>query len=188
MYLGPMPHILDLIIALPLVWAAYKGFKKGFIFEIVTLIALVAGILGAVRFSDVTASYMQEHWAIDERYLPILAFVITFILVVMGVHLLGRALDKVMKMAALGTINKLAGALFRLAKVALIISVIFNTVNSLDEDWGIVPPEMKEDSVLYQPLSELAPIIVPAIRDHAWIRSLQEALPGKEDIPGIPQD
>ena len=83
-----MPHILDIVLALPLIWGAYKGFKKGLIIEITTLIALVAGLYGAIKFSDLTAVYLQENWTIDERYMPILSFAITFIAIVILVNLL----------------------------------------------------------------------------------------------------
>lgn len=181
-----MPHILDIILALPLVWGAYKGFKKGLIIEVTTLVALIASIYGAIKFSDFTAVYLRENWTIDERYMPILSFAVTFIAIVILVNLLGRLLEKVVKLASLGTINKLAGALFRVAKIAIIISVVFSMVDSLDKDWGLIPTEMKEGSVLYEPLSQIAPIIIPAIKDNEWTKKLQEALPDKEDILGLP--
>jgi membrane protein required for colicin V production len=181
-----MPHILDIIIALPLLWGAYKGFKKGLIIEVTTLAALILGLYGAIKFSDFTAVYLQENWTIDERYMPILSFAITFIGIVILVNLIGRLLEKVVKLVALGLANKLAGSLFRIAKICVIISVLFNVVDSLDKDWGLVPTEMKEGSVLYEPLSKIAPTIVPAIKDNEWTKKLQEALPIEEEIPGLP--
>lgn len=175
------PHFLDLLIALPLVWGLYKGFRKGFIIEMATLAALIAGIFGAIRFSDTAAIMIREQWEIDDRYMPILAFAATFILIVILVNLLGKLIEKVVDMVSLGLVNKLAGALFRALKVAFVISVVFSMLQSLDEDWGIVPPEVKEESVLYEPMSRLAPLVIPAMSDNEWTNRLKEQLPTAED-------
>ncbi len=176
------PHLLDIIIALPLVWGIYKGFKKGLIIELTTLAALLTGIYGAIRFSDRAAVLLREEWAIDDTYLPILSFAVTFILIVILVNLIGRMLEKVVDMVALGFINKMAGGVFRALKVSLILSVLFTMLQSLDEDWGIIPPEVKESSVLYSPLSALAPVIVPAIKDNEWAKKFNNQLPTKEEL------
>jgi membrane protein required for colicin V production len=174
------PHILDIIIALPLVWGLYKGFRKGLIIEITTLAALLAGIFGAIRFSDRMAVFIREQWEIDDRYMPILAFAATFIIIVILVNLIGKMVEKLVDMASMGFLNKLAGGLFRALKIAFIISVIFTMAISLDDDWGIIPNEVKQQSVLYEPLSRLAPIIIPAITDNEWTNKLKEKIPDSE--------
>lgn len=180
-----MPHILDIIIAIPLVWALYRGYKKGLVIELTTLAALIVGLLGAVHLSSWTADIIIQTWEIDGKVIPILSFAVTFIALVIGVHLIGRAIQKLVKLVALGTVNRIGGALFRSAKVLLIISVGFNLLNSIQEDWGLIPPELKEESVLYEPLSDLAPIIVPAIQDNRWYTKIKDAFPSREDIPGL---
>jgi len=37
-------NYFDIMIAIPLIWGIYKGFKKGFIIEIASFIALGLGI------------------------------------------------------------------------------------------------------------------------------------------------
>ena len=44
-------NYIDIILAIPLVWAVYRGFTKGFIIEIASLIAMVLGVYGAIHFS-----------------------------------------------------------------------------------------------------------------------------------------
>jgi membrane protein required for colicin V production len=176
------PHVLDIIIALPLLWGIYKGFRKGLIIEVTTLAALLAGIYGAIRFSDSAAILIREHWEIDDRYMPIVAFAITFILIVILVNIIGKMVEKLVDMVSLGFLNKLAGGLFRALKIAFILSVIFTMVTSLDEDFQIIPDTVKDESVLYGPLSKLAPIVIPAISDNEWAKKLKETLPDSEDL------
>lgn len=176
------PHILDIVIALPLIWGIYKGFRKGLIIEVTTLAALLAGIYGAIRFSDSAAILIREQWEIDDRYMPIVAFALTFILIVVLVNIIGKMIEKLVDMVSLGFLNKLGGGLFRALKIALILSVIFTMVTSLDEELQIIPESVKDESVLYGPLSKLAPIVIPAITDNEWAKKLKDKLPESDDL------
>ena len=42
--------VFDLVFLVILVWAAYRGFSKGVILQAATLLALVLGIFGAIKF------------------------------------------------------------------------------------------------------------------------------------------
>ena len=74
-------NILDLIILIPLAWSAYKGFSKGLIISVASLLALLLGIYGSIRFSDITSGYLIDHFEFSSQYLPIISFAITFILI-----------------------------------------------------------------------------------------------------------
>ncbi|NNC83510.1 MAG: CvpA family protein [Flavobacteriales bacterium] len=179
------PHVLDIIIAIPLVWGLYKGFKKGLIIEIATLAALIAGIYGAIRFSDRAAVLLREQWEIDDRYIPILSFAVTFIVIVILVNLLGRMVEKLVDMVSLGFVNKLAGGVFSALKIAVILSVLITMVETLDEDLGMISDDLHEESVLYVPLSRLAPLIIPAVKDNEWTKKMKESLPDVDSLsPG----
>ena len=41
-------NILDIIFAIPLLWALYRGFRKGLIYMIASLTALLLGVLGGM--------------------------------------------------------------------------------------------------------------------------------------------
>lgn len=175
-------NILDLIILIPLAWSAYKGYSKGLIISIASLLALLLGIYGAIRFSDITSSYLIEHFELSSQYLPHISFALTFIIIVVGIHFLARVLDKIVKAVALGFVNRISGAFFGIIKTAFIISVIILLVNKFDEKTGLLKAEQKEGSLLYEPLSKVAPLIFPYLD----FEKLNE-IPGKldEKIPDI---
>ena len=114
----------DIILFLPLLWAAWKGFKKGFIIEVASIVALIAGIYLAANFSEVTANALKEWLDIEGSWLGYLSFLITFILAVFGVYALAKVIEKAVNLAALKLVNKLAGLVFGVLKVALILSLI----------------------------------------------------------------
>ena len=153
--------ILDLVFAIILIWSAYRGFTKGFILQLSTLAALVLGIFGAIEFSDFTATLLADNFNIAANYLHIIAFAVTFIIIVIGVHLLARLIEKLLQAVALGFVNRLLGIVFGIAKVAFVVSIILVLVNKANDKYNFLPEDKIDQSLLYEPLSEFAPMIFP---------------------------
>ena len=156
-------NYLDIIIALPLLWGAYKGFTKGLIIEAASLAALLLGIYGAIKFSGITSDFLVEKCNFSSQYLHIISFAITFILIVIAVHFIARLINKLVKAVALGFVNRLFGVIFGILKWAFIISVLLVVINKVDEKVNFISPEQKNESLLYQPLSNFAPLIIPSL-------------------------
>ena len=154
-------NYFDAIFAIAFLWSIYRGLTKGLVIMAATLAALILGIWGAVHFSDITSDLLYRHLNMQTQYLSLISFALTFILIVIAVHLLARAIDKLLKAVALGFVNRLAGMLFGILKTALIISIILVVVNNIDKRVPFIPEEHKKGSLLYEPLSKLAPAIFP---------------------------
>jgi len=154
-------NFIDLLFVVVLLWSAYRGFTKGFILQLSTLAALLLGILGAIKFSSFTAHLLTDHFNISQNYLHIVAFAVTFIIIVVAVHLLARAIEKLIQAIALGFINRILGIVFGIAKVAFIISIILVLVNKANNKYHFLPEEKIDNSFLYRPLSDFAPMIFP---------------------------
>jgi len=154
-------NYLDIIFIIPLIWAGFRGFNKGLIIEATTLIAFGLGIWGGIHFSDYIANLIMD--SIESKYVPLVSFGVTFILIVAAIFVIGKLLEKVINLVQLKLVNKLTGAVFGVAKVVLIISVVLVIVNSYDEKANIVPSELKESSLLYQPLSDVSLKVIPAL-------------------------
>ena len=158
-------NYFDIIIIIPLLWGAYKGFKKGLIIEVASLVALFLGVWGGVKFSSISAKYLSEMFSISEKIMPLISFSITFVGIVIVVFMLAKLLQKVIKMVALGTINKIAGGAFSVLKFTLIISIVLTLVNNVNSEIGFIEPEMESSSLLYKPISSLAPTIIPGLQN-----------------------
>lgn len=154
-------NTIDLVFIILLLWSAYRGYTKGFIVQLATLAALLLGILGAVMFSDFTSGLIIKKFDVSGQYLPIISFAITFIAIVIAVHILAKALNKLIDAIALGIINRLLGVLFSVLKIAFIVSIILVLINKADNKYSFIPEETKENSLLYKPLSNFAPMIFP---------------------------
>ncbi len=111
----------------------------------------------------------------DERYINITAFIITFIAIVFVVHLAGKFLTKIANFAMLGLLNNIAGALFGVVKVAVILGAILIFFERVNTSVGLIKNEAFENSVLYEPIKEIGAFVFNAVLEGSDIED--EATP-----------
>jgi len=157
--------VLDIIILIPLVWFTIKGFTKGLIIELASLAALVLGIYLAYFFSDFTAGILTNKLGVTSQYVQPVSFVLTFVIVIILVFILAKALEAVVKTASLGLINKLAGAVFGFAKIFLICALCLYQLVYFDINAKIITSATKEKSYTYKPLMKSAVTVLPYIKN-----------------------
>lgn len=171
---------IDIVFIAILLWSAYQGFTKGFIIAVASLVALILGIFGAIRFSGYTAVILSEKFEMKPDTVNLISFAITFILIVIATHLVAYFTDKLVKAVALGFANRVAGVLFNLLKTALIISVILVILERIDEKASFLPGTEIQKSKLYKPLRAFAPLIFPYLR--SGYEKIKESLPPSNEI------
>lgn len=155
--------VLDIVLAALILFGLVRGLMKGFFVEVASLLALVAGVYGAIHFSNYAATFLIDKTEWDEKTVNIMAFAITFVIIVLIISIAGRALTKLADFAALGILNKLLGAVFGALKIALILSVILIVFDSMNRTIPLTDEQTIEESTLYEPVKSLAPMLFPAI-------------------------
>ncbi len=170
-------NILDIILGAFLLVGLFQGYKKGFFIELASLVGLVFGVVGAMYFSHIVSGVLEKFTNWNEQTLHIAAFVFTFIGIVIIVSVLAKALTKTFDLMALGLLNKLLGSLFGVLKTAFFLSVLFLFINSFDNELSFMDEEKKEASILYKPVSSLAPMVLPKL-----IKELNEYVNDQEDL------
>jgi membrane protein required for colicin V production len=149
-------HYIDIIIAVPLLWGFYKGITRGFVFEISTLVGLILATYAAVKFTDFVSTYLRTEQGWESEYMPHAVFALLFIFVLLLIYLLAKWLTHVLGKIKLGWVNKLAGALIGTLKYAFIISALLFVINAVNEKIPFLPEDIKNNSLLYQPVSVLS--------------------------------
>ncbi|WP_147677064.1 CvpA family protein [Algibacter pacificus] len=155
--------VIDIVLGALILFGLVRGFMKGLFVEVASLVALVAGVYGAIHFSDFAAQYLQTKTDWNEKTISITAFAITFVVIILVISLAGKALTKLADFAALGIINKLAGGVFGALKIALILSVVLMFFDRMNSTITFIDEENMDDSVLYIPVKSLVPTIFPNI-------------------------
>lgn len=156
-------NVLDIVLAALLLFGLIRGFMKGLFVEVASLVALVAGVYGAIHFSDFAASFLETKVDWNEKTINITAFAITFVIIVIVIALAGKALTKLADFAALGILNKLLGGVFGALKIGLILSVLLIVFDSMNNTIPFADEEDLKDAILYEPVKGLAPMIFPTI-------------------------
>lgn len=159
---------LDLILLIVLVAAAWKGFRRGFIIELASLLGLVLGIWAGIHLSERVVVSLDL-----EVESAAFAFLITFALVLVVVVLIGHGLTKLIDLASLSVPNKIAGVAFGVLRSAFTLSIALNLLHGWTE--GRMPPaKVREASRLHAPMSAFAPLVVPALNEAKWMERLRD--------------
>jgi len=156
-------HVIDIVLGALILFGLVRGFMKGLFVEVASLLALVAGVYGAIHFSNFAASFLESKTDWAENTINVAAFAITFVAIIIAISLAGKALTKLANFAALGILNKLLGAVFGGLKIALILSVVLIVFNKMNSTVTFVNDEKLKDSILYKPVKSLAPMLFPSI-------------------------
>lgn len=170
---------IDIVFAVLLGFAVYKGLKNGFFIEVASFVTLILGIYLAITFSSLTGSIFSDifpSW--NSKYIEITTFIITFLLVVIGIHLSAKILTKLVNFAFLGWINKIAGVVFSVLKTILALSVVLFIFEKININNMLLSKETQEHSIFYNPIQNISKAIYPTIED--WYDSLKSGVEREE--------
>lgn len=155
--------VIDIVLGALLLFGLVRGLFKGLFVEVASLVALIAGVYGAIHFSYFASNLIESKVDWDEKTTNIVAFAVTFIIIIVVISLAGKALTKLADFASLGILNKLLGGVFGALKIGLILSVLLTVFNKMNNTITFLDKESIEDSILYKPVKSLAPLIFPTI-------------------------
>jgi membrane protein required for colicin V production len=173
--------ILDIILIIPIIWLAWRGYRKGLIMSITSLVALIAGIYFSIHFSGWVAEWLRNGLGFNGQYMNIISFVVVFVAVVVVIQIIGRFFSKLADWVALGAVNQIAGLLLGVAKATLFLGILLFIINSFDIENKLFNDTTRQESHLYEPLSSVVPFLWPRVM--GWLpESMDEK---RETIPRI---
>ena len=158
-------NYLDIFIVCVLVFGFSRGFIKGLIMELSSLLAIVLGAYGSLKFSDLTLNWVSLNFSsqienIDDNYLKIASFAFTFLIIIVFVSVIGKGLTRVVKMVSLGLINKTLGGLFGAIKYVLVLSFFFVFFENLNSTLFLIDESFFESTLLYEPIMEIGDLLL----------------------------
>jgi membrane protein required for colicin V production len=151
--------LIDIVCAVLLLWALFKGWRNGLVVGVFSFLALVIGLAAALKLSAWAADYLGEHTNIGERWLPFLAFTLVFIVVVLLIRLGAKLIETAMQVAMLGWFNRLGGILF----YSLIHLFVFSIILFYADQLHIIKEESQQASVTYPFLKPIGPKVINAL-------------------------
>ena len=164
-------NYLDIIMGSLILFGAVKGFFKGFIIEAASIVALIAGILGALLFASTIGDLLSTYFDFDTIPPTGIIFALIFIVIIISINILAKLLTNVIKMAALGLINRIFGSLFGGLKFAIVLSALLLLLDQFSFLFQYFNTTILEESILYDPIKNLGEILFE------WLLDRKELLP-----------
>ena len=168
--------IFDIILGCLMLYAIYNGLKKGLFVELASFLALIVGIYVAIKFSGIMRDFLINAMSWSPKYISVVALALTFLVVVVGIHLLAKAFTGVASFAYLGWLNKLAGAGFSVLKTILALSIVLSLFQKININDSIVSKETLDASMFYNPIQEISAYIFPSLEKlfHEGVANLKK--------------
>ena len=150
---------VDVVCLVLLIMAIFKGLRNGLIIGIFSFLAFIIGLAAALKLSAVAAEYIGSNTNIGHRWIPFLAFVAVFLIVVFLVRLGAKALEGVIQIAMLGWLNKIGGVLL----YAFIYFFVFSIIVFYVDQLNLIKEETLEASFAYPYIKPLAPKVIDTL-------------------------
>lgn len=150
---------IDILLLVILGFGLVRGFMRGLIIEMASLLAIVVGIYGAIHFSFFTARLLGELMPSSQQTIEVVAFGLTLIVLMLAVMFLAKVLTKMLKAGELGFLNRLAGALFGALKAAVIVGSLFVFLERTFQTEKWLSPSALNESVLYEPVKSISAVV-----------------------------
>lgn len=179
-------NYLDILFVLLLAWGGWSGFKSGFIIQLFTTLALFLGLYAGVHFSDYATRVITEDFGSTSKYVPVIAFTITFLAVGAMVYFAGKTIEKMIKVVHLTPLNKIAGLAVGLLKMCFFIGAGVIILESYDERKDVIDHKTKSGSLFYYPIKTITTSTIPAFEESTIFlkNTLDKQLP-KKDKPKL---
>ena len=161
-------NYIDGFVLLALAYSFYKGFSKGFVIVIASFVALILGVVGAMYFSDMVAEVLKAKTEMDEQYISITAFTLTFMGIIFGVHLIAKVVNQAVKIVALGPLNKIMGGTFSALKTIVILSVVFYIFDFVNSNVTLVKHKTLRESIAYSNIMAITEAAIPLVTKSDW--------------------
>ena len=164
-------NFMDVLIVLPIIFGAYRGFKNGFVMEVFLLLALFVGLYAGVNFSEFLSDTLEKWFGWDNPYLPIITFSIIFIAIGAMIYFLGITLDKLIRAVKLTLINKIFGGVFSTLKTLYFVSITLILISAYDKGGSFIPETAKQGSLLYRPTIDFSTKTIPGLGESNLVGS-----------------
>ncbi|MDR3715542.1 MAG: CvpA family protein [Puia sp.] len=115
--------IIDILFAICLILAVFRGIQQGLIIAVFSVLAIVIGLAAAIKLSALVAGYLKGTLHVSAKWLPLLAFLLVYGVVSLLVIWSGRFLELTIDLTLMGWVNKLGGIVLYMALYCVVFSV-----------------------------------------------------------------
>ena len=148
--------LIDLVFAVLLLIACIKGYQKGLVIALFSIIAFIIGLAAALKLSTLVAAWLKDSLSVSGKWLPFISFILVFFIVVLLVRLGSKLIEKTFQALMLGWANRLGGMIF----YALLYIIIFSVFLFFCEKIHLFEPSVIESSLTYHFVQPWGPKVI----------------------------
>lgn len=137
-----------------LLLGAWSGYRKGFVMALFSFAAILLGAWGAFKLMDAGQDYLARNFNITGNFVPYLSFLLIFLLILIGVKIIGRIIRSSIEGTVVGEMDQWLGAGLGLIRYMLVASVLLVALERLDLG---LPASWTAGSVIFPVMKGTAP-------------------------------
>ena len=153
---------IDIIILILAVLAFVRGWKKGMLWAVCSLVAVILGIIIAMKLSSELANYLFTQNLITNQYTLLISFVLLFIATIFVFRLGVKFVEKILDTLFLGWVNNLTGGIL----YAFFAVFIVSTFIWLADQVQLLKPELKAQSKTFEYVKPISPKTIAVITEY----------------------
>lgn len=162
---------MDFILGAFLLLGLFTGLRNGLFVELASIVSFFIGLFVAFKFSHLARTILEDYVSWNPNTIQICAFIITLIIVVIGIHLLAKIFTKIADFAFLGWLNRLAGGFVALVKSIILLGILLLLIEKINVDIAIISKEKQEASLFYQLIVKTTNWLLPFLTD--WLEEVK---------------
>jgi len=160
--------LIDSIFAILLVLACIKGYSKGLIVALFSIIGFIVGLAAAIKLSSFVAEKLSASVNVSAKWLPFISFLLVFVAVILLINLGAKLIEKSVQMVMLGLVNRIGGIILYILLYSILLSIFLFYAIQLK----FITTETVKASIIYPYIEFLGPkvinslgVIVPWFKD-----------------------
>jgi len=154
-------QIVDIVIFLLAAVAAWFGYKKGFLIELLSLFAIILAFAVAWKLSHTAVLYVSEYFNWNPKFIGTIAFVLIMILVFYITYWISKLLSDIVHQTPFGIFDKAFGAVLSIFKWFFLLSLLLWVLSIAEVQWYVT---LKKDSITLPYCERLAPVVFEWVR------------------------
>ncbi len=145
---------IDIFLLVIILIGAVQGYRDGFLMGLISLLGIILGVFLGFKLMGIGMEFLEKEFNADQTILPYISFFLIFIIVVVLVTLLGKAIRNSIDKTFLGRVDQSMGVVLGAFKAMFMLSVMLWITDSLKYS---PKAEWTEGSWLYPFTAKLAP-------------------------------
>jgi membrane protein required for colicin V production len=161
--------IIDILFGVLMLMAVVKGWRRGLIIAVFSVIAIIVGIAAAMKLSTVVAAWLKDSTNVSVQWLPFLSFAIVLIGVILLIRWGANLIEASLEVTLMGWVNRLGGMLLYIIVYTLAFSVVLFYAAQLK----LLNETTIVQSVTYSKIQPLGPMVIDTLgRLIPWFKDM----------------